>query len=868
MTEEPLRRPELEPGAPVDLSNCDREPIHIPGRIQPHGVMLVCEDDGSQIAFASEGAAAVLGLGNGTVLGRTLGEVLGPALAHDLRNASAKAGGGRHSGMLNGARPEGTAQAFDIVVHRHDGRMIVELEPAQGSADAAFEALEVVQALVRRISSEHDVTGIAAAAARLARVALRYDRVMVYRFLHNAAGRVIAEAKRPAMHSFLGQHFPAADIPAQARRLYLDNWLRQIGDINAETLPLTAAPEAEARPVDLSFAHLRAVSPVHCEYLRNMGVAASLSISIVVDGRLWGLIVCHHDSPRVVPMATRVGAELFGRYVSSQIAMAERQGEMRAARAARERLDDLVHAFEPDQPLAESLSSLLAAVDTLVPCDGAALYLGGRWTTRGTVPDEALRIRLAHRLAGQPAGQVWSTTALDQALATTLGELGSVAGALAIPLSLEAQDYLVLFRNEEAHSIEWAGVPSKDVVPGPLGPRLTPRGSFDAWREDVRGQAQPWTDADRAVAEAVRTYLRDVVLRYGEFTQDERHRAERQYRVLNDELNHRIKNILALVKSLASQTAAHADTVAGYSAALEGRLLALSFAHDQALGARGGPAQVATLVEAEASATRDGQGGQRVAGHGPAVALDDRAFGAMALVLHEMMTNAAKYGALAEPGGRVAVSWALDGAGNCVLDWVEQGGPRVVPPTRQGFGSALIQATLGHDLGGSVTVDYAPDGLRARLVIPAAHVRPVPEGSGADPAAVRRPPARSQVLHGLSVLLVEDQALIAMDIEMMLRRLGAREVQSVPDRERALAAIQASPPDVAVLDYDLQGVPSDDLADALAQRAIPFAFATGYGPRADRIPARFAHVPVVRKPIEASALADRLAAALAPPEAG
>jgi light-regulated signal transduction histidine kinase (bacteriophytochrome) len=318
----------------TDLTNCDREPIHIPGSIQPHGAMLVLDADSFTLRFASANAPAFLGVSD-IVHGMPLADIVGRDVAHDIRNAFAKAGGSEVAGILLGARLPGVADALDVIMHRHQEFTFVEFERAADSAGSAEGALDITQMLVRKIGLHTDVGQIAVTGARLIRSMLGYDRVMVYQFLHNGAGRVIAEAKNGTLPSFLGQHFPASDIPYQARRLYLQNTIRMIGDSAYLTVPILPALRPGDKPVDMSFSQLRSVSPIHCEYLQNMGVQASLSISVIVDGELWGLISCHHDSPKRVPLPLRIGAELFGQYFSLQIAVAERRAEILAANLAR-----------------------------------------------------------------------------------------------------------------------------------------------------------------------------------------------------------------------------------------------------------------------------------------------------------------------------------------------------------------------------------------------------------------------------------------------------------------------------------------------------------------------------------------------------
>ena len=836
----------------VDLTNCDREPIHIPGSIQPHGAMLVCDPATNVITYASETAEDFLGRRNSSLVGLSLTAVIGEKATHDLRNAIAKAGGSHLSGILLGLAVPNIDTPVDAVMHQHEGRVFVEFEPTSVGGSSAKDALDMTQSLVRRIGLETSVDQVASTGAKLIRAMLGYDRVMVYQFLHNGAGRVIAEAKTPRLGSFMGQHFPASDIPLQARRLYLLNPIRMIGDVNYAPIPLKPSSKTGEPSVDMSFAQLRSVSPIHCEYLRNMGVAASMSISVVVDGQLWGLISCHHDTPKVVPMPLRVGADLFGQYLSLQIALAERRANHIAANDTRERLDQIVSDIVPGEPVDEALFRHVGDLANLIESTGAGAWVNGSWRSVGRTPPRENVDRLIAALQSAAGGSVWSTNEISTISKVSDNYGTDVAGLLAIPISSVPRDYLILFRTEEAFEVEWAGKPEKQVVTGPSGERLSPRGSFDTWREDVRGRSKPWTQSEMNVGEAIRTYLRDVVLRYNEATADERDRTEQRRRVLNDELNHRVKNIISLVKSIALQTGAHASSVEDYSRSMEGRLRALAFAHDQSLqGGSGG--DIETLVEAEASLHRHAGPVDRVHAEGPAVGLSERGFGVMALVVHELMTNAAKYGSLSVPEGRLEMRWAITDAGDCAFFWRELDGPIVLPPTRSGFGSKLVQRTIGYDLGGTAELVYDTGGVRVQILIPARHlVKSV--------GTVRQTQSRSSIsaaLKGLDVLVVEDQSLIAMDTEEALRNLGAVSVRLCASVQDAKPELERAIPDCAVLDFNLGDDNSAEIADILRLSNTPFIFATGYGDTA-AIPDRFKDVPIVRKPVSATALADKM----------
>lgn len=840
----------------VDLTNCDREPIHIPGSIQPHGAMIILDSRSNAVSFVSDNLPTFLGDTNRDYKGAALSELLGGKVAHDIANASASAGAGHVSGIVLNAELGERRSRADITVHRYEGRTFVELETPGTAADAEV-ALHLTQSLVRRIDGQTEIDPLMKSVARLIRAMLGYDRVMVYRFLHNGAGRVVAEARDASLSSFLGQHFPFSDIPVQARRLYVQNWIRVIGDISFTPVPLVPALEHGEAPVDLSHAHLRSVSPIHCQYLANMGVAASMSISIVVDGELWGLIACHHNTPKSLSIPLRVATELFAQYFSLHVTAIQHRQEKIETSKTRSRLDAIIAGVDPEVPVTTSLARRLREVSSLIACDGIGLWSNGEWTAFGLTPVLDEMEVLIPVIAEKAGRNIWETQDLRSLTGQSDVYGDRVAGMLVIPISVSSSEYLVFFRSEEAHEIEWAGEPIKHTADNDPQGRLTPRGSFEAWREDVRHKSMPWETFDLAVAETIRSYVRDVMLSHNDATEEQREKTESQRNLLNAELNHRVKNILALVKSIASQTGANAESVAEYTDSFEGRLRALSYAHDQSFGGSDG-GELRGLIDAEAAMHRFSRTPDRISLDGPSVGLSERSFGVFALLLHEMMTNAAKYGSLSSPDGHLHVEWRITADGDCHLAWIESGGPVVVEPTRKGFGSTLIEKTIAYDLGGTVDLAFDPAGVRASFIIPARHLHAVSPSAFPDNEQKAVP---EQPIAGMSVLLVEDQALIAMDTEERLIALGAAGVRTAADTVSALAMILGMSPDCAVLDLNLGEETSDVVAAELDRLGVPY-FATGYRDSVS-IPERFASVPVVRKPVSQDALASALGAALA-----
>lgn len=847
---------------PVDLTNCDREPIHVPGSIQPHGCLLACDGSAGTVMRHSVNAAEMLGVGEYDINGRKLEELIGERPAHDIRNAIAKWGNQQRPGLLIGVAVAHAKTPFNVAVHRHNGVNIIEFEPADASD--ATPPLELSRLLIGRISQCSDLDLLFDEAARLLRSALGYDRVMVYHFAHDGSGCVISEARRSDLESFLGQHFPAGDIPQQARLLYLQNTVRIVSDSHGARVAIEPVLDASGEPLDLSFAHLRSVSPVHCEYLRNMGVGASMSISIVQDGALWGLIVCHHYAPRALSMEKRVAAEMFGEFFSMQLAGLSQRRKLAASENARRYLDQLLHNASQHGKVEDLLRDSIAGFTALMPCDGVGLVLNETWSSHGASPPAAAVPGLIAFVNSVAEGKVWATSALSDRLPIAESYAGAVSGVLVVPLSQLPRDYLLFFRRELSQTVNWAGDPDKIYQCGPLGDRLTPRRSFAVWKQIVERQSAPWLQSECDTAEAMRTPLVEVVLRQSELLADERQKADVRQKMLNEELNHRVKNILALIKSLVSHPAQDGKSIEDYINSLTGRIQALSLAHDQVIRGAGGGALQA-LIDAELSPYRGTV--RAIEASGPDVLLDARAYSVLALVLHELATNAAKYGALSVSAGHLALHWIRTEASDCEIRWVERDGPVVGQPLQPGFGSVLIRRSIPYDLGGESDVEFAPAGTRVQLSIPARFLTWPASGRAPAPPEPHKKAEPTASMRGLNVLMVEDQLLIAMDVETMLAREGAAAVVTVSSVTEALQALALQAPDVGILDVNLGSGSSLPVALALVARGIPFIFATGYGENS-MIPTSLAGVPIVRKPYDLPALLAALTKAMTDNMAG
>lgn len=828
----------------TDLTNCDREPIHVPGTIQPFG-FLVSLSANWMIARVSANIAAYSGQSPRALIGQPLSALFAPSAEHALRNLATQLRGTDAIERTFGIALMADGPLFDVALHYSGSSLVIEAEPVTVTkADAAM----LVRTMVVRIDQIADLDDFLREGARQVRALTGFDRVMVYRFDAVGSGEVVAEALRSGVDSFFGLNYPASDIPAQARKLYLRSVFRIIANVHAIAVPIVPTLDKRGEPLDQSISVLRAVSPIHLEYLRNMGVRASLSISIIVNGALWGLFACHHYTPRLPAFAHRSAAELFGRMFSMMLESREHRLSRDYEARARTIAERLMTSVARDDSRLKNAGWVGDIIFSAIPADGVGVSIDGDIVMTGLTPDATQFADMVDQLNQTSSRDVFATDRIVAQMPEAAAFADRAVGMLAIPLSRSPRDFVILFRSERPHSVRWGGNPEKAIEFGPNGPRLTPRKSFEAWTELVRGSSMPFTPAELLVAETLRVALIEVVLQLSDAAGRDRVRAQGHQELLIAELNHRVRNILSLIRGLISQTRDSSLSADAFVATLDDRVQALARAHDQLTAERWGPARLIDLILTETQAYL-GAKRDRIALDGPNILIDPAAFTALALVVHELVTNAAKYGALSD-GGSVSLTWQVEGDGSLTIRWREAGGPPVSPPTRKGFGSTIIEQSIPYDLGGRAETTYPKAGFEAEFWVPARFIGEIlPDATPLLPS----PPVADiadRPLESCVILLVEDSMIIALDCEDNLRLLGASDVCTAPSVERALVLIEERAIDFAILDFNLGNETSRAVAAALAERGVPFAFATGYGDALD-----VEGAVVIRKPYNLSTLA-------------
>ncbi|MFQ6548436.1 HWE histidine kinase domain-containing protein [Aestuariibius sp. 2305UL40-4] len=836
----------------VDLSNCDREPIHIPGRIQFFGCLIAVSQDWI-ITHLSGNATEMIGLDPDTAIGTPLRDHLPPETIHAVRSRLQIAAHSDAQARLFNVAALNDERLFDIVVHQSGSNWVIEFEP-KTEVRGAQEAAWAVQPLIARVGRRKTIEGLAEEGAKSVKALSGFDRVMVYRFEEDGSGTVLAEAKMPGMQPFLGLRFPASDIPQQARALYVKNPIRIISDVESEVFDLIPQQGPDGTPLDLTMSVTRAVSPIHLEYLRNMGVCASMSVSILKDGALWGLFACHHNSPRLLAYEQRSMIELFAQLFAYELALKEAEQDRAEADQARVLHDQLMAQVSDGRSFVNNFETVAEDIRRVIGFDGIVLSAEDRFVSLGSTPTEDEFRELTRFLNTSAASSVFHTDCLSARYTPAEDYVERAAGAMALPISRRPRDYIVLFRREVARAVQWGGNPDKPVEAGPNGVRLTPRKSFEAWKQIVKGHSSPWSRAELNAAEALRVTLLEAILKVADAAAHERKRAAEKQDLLIAELNHRVRNILTLIQGLVSQGKAEAVSIESYSRELDGRIQALARAHDMLTAESWSPTSLVQLIEVEAEAFLS-EGTERLKIEGDDVLLAPDATTTLALVLHELVTNSAKYGALSVATGRVDVTIRRTETDALSFDWVEAGGPPVRAPKRKGFGTTVIERSVPFELKGDAEMEFRLTGVQARFVVPERFVSNAPKRTGRG----RSTPKIAKVDGPLpdSLLVVEDNMIIAFDTMEMAREMGVGTVLSAASVSDAIRIIDTEEIGCALLDVNLGGETSATIAAELERRGIPFALATGYG-RSQELLGNYPDALILSKPFGNEALRSTL----------
>ncbi len=509
----------------VNLTNCDREPIHIPSLIQPHGVLMVLSELDLRVIQVSENTSDILGIAPVDLLDRPLGNFISGEHIEAITNCLDRSFEHINPIAVSFYDPDDfSTRNFNGIVHRAiSGEIVLELEPlVLTSKNDFFQFYHQIKNTLTKIQMALNLTELCNLIVKEIQSITGFDRVMIYRFNEGGDGNIIAEIKQPDQEAFLGLRYPDSDIPKQAKYLYTLNWLRLIPDMNYQPCRLVTSQEvdreADRQPLDMSYCGLRSVSPIHVEYLKNMEVAASLTISLIKDQQLWGLIACHHNTPKFVSYEIRTICEFLGQLMSTEI----------ANKQANENLDYKLSLKTIQGQLIDRLAraddfvnELIAESDALLKLTGATgvaiCHRNTNINLIGQTPNLEQISSLLSWLLENHNQDIFSTDSLSRLYSPAEEYQAIASGMLAMAISKVQHRYIIWFRPEMLQTVNWAGNPDKPKRLEEDGTiTIFPRQSFEAWQETVHGKSSPWLDCEIAGATELRQAIVDIVLRQAE----------------------------------------------------------------------------------------------------------------------------------------------------------------------------------------------------------------------------------------------------------------------------------------------------------------------------------------------------------------
>lgn len=499
----------------VDLTDYDKELLHLPGSIQPHGVLLVLEEPHLQILQVSSNTFELLGFHPQELLNKQLQDLLEPkeinlikhCLLQDFESINP---------LKVVIKNQDKYLKFDGIIHRYNKVLILELEPSISQEIGDFFSFyHLVKKAITKIQNVVSLRDMCQVIVKEVQNLTGFDRVMIYQFGSEQTGKVIAEEKLESLSPYLGLHYPDSDIPNQAKKLYILNRLRLIPDVNSQPINLFPTHNSVINePLDLSYSVLRSVSPCHFEYLKNMNVTASMSISLVRDKQLWGLIACHHHSPKFVTYEVRTACEFLGQIMSLELATKEDNEQLDYKMRIKSIQSKFIEAIPREENFMEGLAKDKSNLLNIVSAQGIAICANGHLSVIGKTPENTDIQDLIAWVETKISNDIFHTDCLPKIYPAAARFKDVASGLLVLSISQLPKNYILWFRPEVLQTVNWGGNPNKQVGVGQDGSlRLSPRKSFELWQEIVRLKSLPWQQCEIDVVLELRSAIVGIVLR-------------------------------------------------------------------------------------------------------------------------------------------------------------------------------------------------------------------------------------------------------------------------------------------------------------------------------------------------------------------
>ncbi|MGB7441950.1 MAG: ATP-binding protein [Coleofasciculaceae cyanobacterium] len=499
----------------ANLTNCDREQIHIPGSIQPHGLLFVLQEPQSEIIQVSNNSLEILGIHPHRLLEEKLSTLLDDQQVELIRQCLEEQFEATNPLKIT-INNQSKTKTFEGIVHRTEGGVILELEPTAFVEKASLVNFHyLLISRINRLRSAKNLSDLLEVIVKEIRNITGFDRVMIYQFDSSGSGSVIAEDKQDNLAPFLGLNYPDTDIPKQAKKLYTLNSIRLIPNVNYQPAKIVSAHNNSSnQPVDLSFSVLRSVSPLHIEYLQNMGVTASMSISIIKNRKLWGLIACHHYQPKYLSYEVRTVCEFLGQFISLELAARTDQEDQEYRIKLKSIQSSFVEIMSQKEDLIDALVNPASNLLDIVSAQGVAVCLDNQITCLGKTPKQSEVKILIDWIQEQFQDNLFQTNSLPQLYPPAKQFKDVASGLLALCISKVKRYYILWFRPEVLQTVSWAGDPEKPKVIEEDGSvTISPRKSFTKWQETVQDKSLPWTRHEIDGAMELRSSIVGIVLK-------------------------------------------------------------------------------------------------------------------------------------------------------------------------------------------------------------------------------------------------------------------------------------------------------------------------------------------------------------------
>nr|WP_068889259.1 ATP-binding protein [Pedobacter panaciterrae] len=479
----------------VDLSNCDREPIHIPGQIQSHGFLVVLDQD-SNVSHCSDNIYDLLQQDYTTLLGSPL-QYVELLLGNDcppgfITNLLSLERINKSFEQINPVKMEVLDKLYYLIISTAADNYLLEFEPVL--SDALSDVQKMMGHSISKMLADKNFQSLLDNTALQVKNTIHYDRVMIYRFAEDGHGEVVAEAKNDDLGSWFGLHYPASDIPKQARELYKKNLTRIIADVHTKPSKILTLAYNGQQPLDLTCSQLRAVSPIHIQYLKNMGVASSFSISLLVKNELWGLIACHNYTPSFIDYRSRESSKLLGQILSSALEFRQEEIHQHTQEVFKNNLDKVTKQLQETTAIEDALTKYPVNLLDITHASGAILVYEKNIIKLGITPDNIQLTGLMDWLRESNTRPIYHVKSLSAVYPEAIDYSDIASGMMVAVISRELEEYVIFFKPEQVQTITWAGNPEKPVEIDPNGlMQISPRNSFQEWSQTVKATSVGWS---------------------------------------------------------------------------------------------------------------------------------------------------------------------------------------------------------------------------------------------------------------------------------------------------------------------------------------------------------------------------------------